>query len=199
MKRRAQHRRQANTLSKKLAKTLIATTLTAGAAGTAGADPIDELAVGGDFEDFLTSANLLEVGTNVVTGNNDDPNSQFAEPDFFTFSGLEPNVGFTLHVERTGGTITNVSVHDPGATLPRPSILDSLSGSPVDLAGTIPASGMLIFEASGGEGVSYRVTLSAPLSVAVPAPSTLALTALGAALTGVFARRRRTVRRSATS
>jgi PEP-CTERM motif len=134
----------------------------------------------------------------VVTGNNEDPNSVNAEPDFFKFSGLEPNVGFTLHVERTGGTLTNVRVHDPGAT---PPALDfgSVGSSPVDLEGTIPASGMLIFEASGGEGVSYRVTLSAPLSVPVPAPSTLALTALGAALTGVFARRRRTVRQSATS
>jgi hypothetical protein len=107
------------------------------------------------------------------------PSSGSAEPDFFKFSGLEGLQTFTLVAERTGA-------------------LNAIN-SPVTLTGTIPGDGMLIFEASGGEGVNYEVTLSAPLLVPVPEPSTLALAALGAALTGVFDRRRRKVRGGTTS
>ena len=129
------------------------------------------------------------------------PSSGSAEPDFFKFSGLEGLQTFTLVAERTGGTFfTSVGVRDSGGTLLDPP-LDTLNAinSPVTLTGTIPGDGMLIFEASGGEGVNYKVTLNAPLLVPTPEPSTLALAALGAALTGVFDRRRRKVRGGTTS
>ena len=73
MKRSARHRRNA----KALAKTLIATTLTAGTAGTAGAAPVEESSVGGDFENLFQDANLLTGGTDEVTGENMMANFQF--------------------------------------------------------------------------------------------------------------------------
>ena len=197
MKRGARHRRNA----KALAKTLIATTLTAGTAGAAGAVTFSESSLGGqDFADTFATADALPVGTDEVTGENSDAN--IGEPDFFKFSGLEPNVAFTLNAEWTGGGFTNVSVFDSSGGAPLDSAeLNSTnsSPSPASLTGLIPGDGMLIFEASGGEGVNYKVTLSAPLLAPVPEPSTLALAALGAALTGVYARRRRKVRGGTTS
>ncbi len=201
MKRSARHRRNA----KALAKTLIATTLTAGTAGAAGAATFNESSLGGqDFEDTLANAtlpaNLLPVGTDEVTGENQ--NFGQSEPDFFTFSGLEPNAAFTLNAEWISGTVTNVSVRNSSnGPLDGPELLNfsDSSPTPASLTGLIPGDGMLIFEASGGEGVNYKVTLSAPLLAPVPEPSTLALAALGAALTGVYARRRRKVRGGTTS
>jgi PEP-CTERM motif len=181
-------RKKANALT----KTLVATALVTGAAGTV--EAVDESSFGGDFADVFGSADALDVGTTEVTGVSDP----FPVADFFKFSGLDPDESFTLSVERTGGqSFTNVSVLsllDSGATpLDGPTSLNT-SSSPVSLTGTIPADGILIFEASGGEAINYRVTLSAPLSAPVPEPSTIALTALGAALSGVFARRRRKAR-----
>jgi len=190
MKRGARHRKKA----RMLAKTLIATSLTAGVAGIAGADTVTEVT---DFGDDLASVTKLPIGTTEVFGSD---NSPFGEPDFFEFSNLVPNQLFTLVAERTGlGLSTNVGVLDSSGTFiapPNPplTVLNSTT-SPVTLTGQVPANGILVFEASGGEGVSYHVTLRA----AVPEPSTLALTALGAALSGVFARRRRKARGTADS
>ena len=196
MKRGARHRRKA----KALAKTLIATTLTAGTAGAAGAALVEESSVGGDFENLFEDANLLTGGTDEVTGENIGANFQ-SEPDFFKFSGLEPNVAFTLNAEWTGGgSRTSASTRVPAEPLDSAELNSTNSSpSPASLTGLIPGDGMLIFEASGGEGVNYKVTLSAPLLAPVPEPSTLALAALGAALTGVYARRRRNVRGGTTS
>ena len=176
-------RKKANALT----KTLVATALVTGAAGTV--EAVDESSFGGDFADVFGSADALDVGTTEVTGAVD-----FQDVDFFKFSGLDPGEPFTLGVERIGGLFTTVSVFDISDSTTPLDGPTSLGGSPVSLTGTIPADGILIFEASGGEAINYRVTLSAPLSAPVPEPSTIALTALGAALSGVFARRRRKAR-----
>ena len=145
-------RKKANTLT----KTLVATALVTGAAGTV--EAVDESSIlGGDFADEFALADALDVGTTEVTGAVD-----FQDVDFFKFSGLDPGEPFTLGVERIGGLFTDcrvLDISDSTTPLDGPT---SLGGSPVSLTGTIPADGMLIFEASGGEAINYRVTLSAP-------------------------------------
>ncbi len=57
----------------------------------------------------------------------------------------------------------------------------------------MPADGVLIFRAfnrTAGEGFTYQIALSAPPAAAVPAPSALTLTGLGAAIAGAFTGRR---------
>ena len=140
MKRGARHRRK----SKALAKTLIATTLAAGAAGAVEATPFNELDLAADdFADTFATADALPVGTDEVTGTNDDPFSGFAEQDFFKFSGLEGLQTFELVAERTGGTFfTSVGVRDSDGTLldPAGGPLETLNSinSPVSSDGNVP-------------------------------------------------------------
>src|SRR5262249_60818359 len=109
------------------------------------------------------SATLLPIGTTEVIGSNRVVGS---ESDFFEFLNLVPNQPFTLTAAWTGDLFTDVGVHNSSGTLIDPPLRNLGSGNPVGtpvtLTGLVPSDGILIFEASGGGGVSDRGTPTRP-------------------------------------
>jgi hypothetical protein len=191
MAKRTKRAKRATKLSKGVVGTVIAGTLTAAGAGSAGATTFNEPSIaGGDFSDTFLGADPLSplsVGTNLVTGHVQGGSD---ENDFFKFSGLEGGAAFIIDTSATGGG-------DPTGEVLASDESVIVSGSlfgPGDLTGFVPDDGVLIFRAfntAAQEGTNYEISLSAPLAAPVPAPSALALTGLGAAIAGAFTWRRR--------
>jgi hypothetical protein len=149
------------------------------AADTAHATTFNEAA---DFGDLFADRTLLPIGTDVVNGNvfpfEGDP------ADVVTFQGLLPGGSFDLDVTISSGSgDLFVQLFDDGGA---PGDSDGPT-PPLELTGTIPASGELhfaVFAEGAGGGWFYTLNLAAPL----PEPAGAAL--LGGSLLAAAALRR---------
>lgn len=167
----------------KLTRSLLAgTCLTVACGTTAVAGTITENSgPTGEFGKGLGSATVLPVGTTSVEGFLNRSLSDAV--DFFEFQGLASGTSFFLEGFGEGVMFTDV-VNSSSEFIAEGPISSGLTG-------TIPGDGNLIVEMQlGGENSSgfYGVRLEAQLN-AVPEPSALIPTALGAA--GLLAWRRR--------
>jgi hypothetical protein len=183
-----------NPVLDKLARALLASSCLAGAAGIANASTIITEGIPPAPALFPTSAPgyLLPLGTTEVIGAlcTGECGSDTEDVNFFEFQGLLPASSFV---------ITPVSGGFEGG-------YEVLSSTPVDLggcdfesgchvSGAVPADGKLVIEtyAECGEcgTVSYQINLTASLA---PAPEPSTLPAVGLALAGALAWRRRRTR-----
>jgi hypothetical protein len=186
--------------SKKFARALLATTsLTALATGAAYASAITETT---DFGNTFGAATALPTGTDQVFGT---VNSGSDSSDWFQFSSLLGGDSFSLQAQfnplgtegglridlfdSTGTKLTYGSVSN-GAGSP------SLEGSGTIITGTLPLDGNLFANvftpSSANRDLGYAVDLTATTST-TPEPSTAAVAALGLALSGALAWRRKRV------
>jgi len=173
--------------SRRLTQALLATTcLTAVSVGPAHASLVSEPP---EFPASEPGAALL-VGTDQVTGSLSVEGGD--ADDFFTFTGLSAGQKFTLTYDETEDSTGFLFVSIPSLGLSRIS-----DGT---LEGNVPLDGNLTVRVHASEqgGGTYSVTLEVEQpTTATPAPSTLALSAAGAALGGALGWRRRTHGRSA--
>jgi hypothetical protein len=162
-----------------------------GAPVAAGATPVVEPDPPGDlFGNSFALRTTLPAGTDEVEGGvwliND---GEFADGrDYFVFDDLVPGSPYVLTYDSLlADTPSEPRVMDELGNLLFPLL--NVHTTPFDYAGTVPASGTLVFGIHLGQDyIYYRVTLDA---ARVPEPSTAVLT--GAALVGAatFLRRRR--------
>jgi len=130
-----------------------------------------------DFGNTFAQSTLLPSGTDVVNG------AVFAfeadANDFITFQGLSSGLSFTLDATNSGNDLNVLFFSHLDAT---GGVIDTQSGTSVQLTGTIPGSGQLNFGISVETGGAfYTLTL-------VPEPGTGLL--LGGGLLAVAALRR---------
>lgn len=164
---------QSKSVKKFMRPLLAATCLTAASVGSAQASTVIEST---DFSNTFAGANLLPVGTDVVTG----IVGPFSDlDDFFTLVGLTPSAAFNVDFTTSnthgfvGGEVLNSSEVSLG--------IGGFGVDPLDIGGAVPADGMLVVRTFFQEGGDYSVRLT---SSAVPEPATSTLFGLGVALAG---------------
>jgi hypothetical protein len=145
---------------------LAATCLTAAGAPAAQSTLVTETS---DFGGSFATRTALSLGTDVVTGSvgfGDDD-------DFFQLSGLTPSASFNVNfITNQGGVVGGQVLDSGGASL---GLGGFDLGMPLDVAGTVPADGILVLRTFWQEGGPYQVT-----TTVVPEPATVTL--LGASL-----------------